>query len=69
MTAKDLTRTRDELILSILSLYRAGYPNSVIATRMGLTRGEVSTFRTRVLAADLKCSGEPKRVVLREYSA
>ena len=69
MSAKDITRARDDLILSVLGMYRDGFPNHTIAARMNLPAPQVSTLRARVMADDLKFSGECMRDVLKGYSA
>lgn len=66
---KNVSRDRDDRVLRILRLIRAGHSQNAVARHVGATRPEVTTIIKRVLADDLKYSGDPEDVVRSGYVA
>lgn len=64
---RDIPRAADDEILRVLRLLQRGVSHTRTAAIVGMTRSRVSILKQRVLADDLRCSGEVPDVVRAGY--
>lgn len=64
---RDIPRARDVEVLTALRLITSGLTLRAVAERLGVSPSDVSVWKQRVMADDLKFSGEPAHVVRAGY--
>lgn len=61
------TRKDDDRILAMIQMRVDGWADAEIAMRHNVRRGGVRVILNRILADDIKHSGEPEAIVRAEY--